>query len=74
MSQSGESHSFVVTKHIKSSEADKEPSYRVTLKTAPTSPFQARIEISGDNANIFTVFPLNETIEVTFKKPQTKLG
>lgn len=73
MSQSPESHSFTVIKHIKSSPADKEPVCVVKLKTAPTDPFQAKIEISDNHDRIFTRFPLNETIEVTFRNPQTRL-
>lgn len=74
MSQSPQSYSFTIMKHIKSSQADKEPDCKVILKTAPTSPFQARIEISNHDQAIFDRFPLDETVEVSFRNPQTRLG
>lgn len=73
MSESGQSHSFTVIKHIKSSPADKEPVCVVKLKTAPTDPFQAKMEISDNHENVFTAFPLNETVEVSFRNLQTRL-
>lgn len=73
MSQSTKSHSFVVIKHIKKTETNKELACKVILKTSPTDPFQAKLEISDTTENIFARFPLNETVEVSLRNPQSRL-
>jgi len=67
-------HSLVVVRQVKKSEADKEPIHKVVLKTTPSDPFQAKLEITSELATIFQLYPLNETIEMHLKSVQKKLG
>jgi len=65
---------FVVIRHGKSEKIDKEPVYSVVLKSKGLENVIVTIAIKSTEANIQEQFPLKETIQVSFKNPQTRLG
>lgn len=65
---------FSVIRHKTIESQDKETIYTVVLKTTPTATMKATLEIQSEMDSIRATFPLNETFEVSFTNPQTRLG
>lgn len=67
------SHSFVVAKHTSVETTDKEPTFKVVLKSLSPELFKARVEIIAETNQIFQTYPLTEHIELCFTRTQQTL-
>jgi len=69
------SREFVVISHVTKEKADKEPIHTIVLKTKKLGEdFTAmQLSISGGSENLLSQFPLNDTVEILIRHPQTKL-
>ena len=64
---------FVVIRHTRKEEPDKETIYSVVLKTRKGATLEANMEIKSTSETLFSEYPLNECVEVFTKQVQTTL-
>lgn len=66
---------FMVISHVTKEKADKEPIHTIVLKTKKLGEdFSAmQLTVSGGSEELLSRFPLNNTVEVLIRNPQTKL-
>lgn len=63
---------LTVVRHNKIAEADKEPVFKVTLKS-DNEDLKVVMTLESANDLIFKEYPLKETVEITIVLPQTRL-
>lgn len=65
------SYPFQIVKHVTKEKHDSPTTYKVILKASAALNVKGKVELESEANDLFTLFPLNEQLQVAFTQPQT---